>query len=275
MHLYLIKGVYYLSRIDTEKDADFIQSIEKGLAILKLFGNKRSSLTVSEAAELTNYSRPAVRRIFITLERLGYLKCHDRRYSLTAKVLELGYAYIASNNLWELTHPHMRELVEKTNESTSITVLDKESNEIVYVSRISTKRIMTISLEVGSRLPAHATSMGQVLLAYLPEEELNVFLNTHELKKYTKKTITEREKFIEKLKMIRKNGWGSSDEELEEGLFSIAAPIKNNDGSVSAAINISFPARVDLQQIKDYYVPLLLETADNISKVISKFDKSL
>lgn len=275
MYLNIIKGEYCLSRMDNEKDADFIQSIEKGLTILKLFGNKRSTLTVSEAAELTNYSRPAVRRIFITLERLGYLKCHDRSYSLTAKVLELGYAYIASNNIWELTHPHMRELVEKTNESTSICVLDKESNEIVYVSRISTKRIMTISLEVGSRLPAHATSMGQLLLAYLSDEELKEFLNTHELKKFTSKTITDREKFIEKLKMIRKNGWSSSDEEFEEGLFSIAAPIKNNDGSVSAAINISFPARVDKQLIKDLYVPLLLETADNISKVISKFDISL
>lgn len=266
------KEVVSLSREDSNnsiKSSDFIQSLERGLSIIQAFSQEHPDLTVSEAAKITNLSRPTVRRIFLTLEELGYVHAINGRYTLTARVLSLGYAYISSKNIWEFTHPHMRNLVKKTDESTSIAVLDQ--TEIVYVARIPTKRIMTISLDIGSRLPAYATSMGQVLLAHLTPSELDDYFNSVELKPFTNKTIIDRELLMGELEEIREKGWASAEQQLEDGLHSIAAPIRNKEGKVIAAINISAHAGRISQQLKDdFYIPVLLQTADKISKDISK-----
>lgn len=250
------------------KSVDFIQSLERGLSIIQAFSSEYPDLTVSEAAKITDLSRPAVRRIFLTLEALGYLHSINGRYMLTAKVLSLGYSYISSRKIWEFTRPQMDKLVEKTKESTSISVLDQ--TDIVYVSRIPTKRIMTISLDIGSRLPAYATSMGRVLLAYLSPSNLDDYFNSIELKAFTTKTIVNQVELRKILTEIREIGWASSRQQLEDGLHSIAAPIKNGDGKVIAAINISAHAgRFTDENIKEFYVPLLLETANQISEDIS------
>ena len=253
---------------NTIKNSDYIQSIERGLSVIQAFSHEHPDLTVSEAAKITDLSRPTVRRILLTLEELGHVHAINGRYTLTARVLSLGYAYISSKNIWEFTHPHMRKLVEQTEESTSIAVLDQ--TEIVYVARIPTKRIMSISLDVGSRLPAYATSMGQVLLAHLSPPKLDDYLNSVELKSFTDKTIIDKELLMKKLEEIRSKGWASAEQQLEDGLHSIAAPIRNKEGKVIAAINISAHAGRISQLLKDdFYIPVLLQTADQISKDLS------
>ncbi|MBE1554304.1 IclR family transcriptional regulator domain-containing protein [Sporosarcina limicola] len=251
------------------KNVDFIQSLERGLSVIQAFSQEYPNLTVSEAATITHLSRPAVRRILLTLESLGYVKSINGRFSLTARVLSLGYAYISSKKIWEGAHHHMKSLVEKTDESTSISVLD--GTEIIYVARIPTKRIMTISLDVGSRLPAYATSMGQVLLAHLPPSELEDYLHKVNLNYLTEKTIIDKSDLLEQLNEIRAKGWGFIEQQLEEGLSSIAAPIKNAEGKVIAAINISTHAgRFNNDTIYNSFLPLLLQTAEQISHELSK-----
>ena len=251
------------------KSADFIQSLERGLSVIQSFSTEHSTLTVSEAAAITNLSRPAIRRIFLTLESLGYLTSDNGRYALTAKVLSLGYAYLSSKNIWEIAHDPMDELVKQTGESTSISVLDHD--EIVYVARIHTKRIMTMSLGVGSRLPAFATSMGQVLLAHLPSEELEEYFEQAILSSYTNHTITDKKQLIKQLEQIRKNGWSLAEQQFEEGLSSVAAPITNRNGEVIAAINIStHTGRNSRKEIKEKLIPLLLQTAQKISEDLAR-----
>lgn len=251
------------------KDADFIQSLERGLLIIQAFSNENQTLTVSEAAKITNLSRPAVRRILLTLEHLGYAESIDGHFSLTARVLSLGYAYISSKNIWDIAHPHMRDLVEQTGESTSISVLN--GDEIVYVARIPTKRIMMIALDVGSRLPAYATSMGQVLLANLSPSELDHYFTAVDLKSFTERTVSSQSQLKERLTQINTDGWAFVEQQLEEGLSSLAAPIRNHEGKVIAAINISSHAnRINKEMLNDKFLPLLLKTAENISIDLSK-----
>ncbi len=251
------------------KDADFIQSLERGLAVIQTFSHEHPTLTVSEAAKITDLSRPKVRRILLTLESLGYLKSKNGHFTLTARVLSLGYAYISSKNIWDIANQHMKDLVDQTGESTSISVFD--DTEIVYVARIPTKRIMTISLDVGSRLPAYATSMGQVLLAHLSSPGLEEYFCNVELKSFTEKTIIDKFKLAEKFSEIRENGWVFVEQQLEDGLSSIAAPIRNAEGQVIAAINISAHAgRISSKTREEVFVPLLLQTANRISSEISK-----
>lgn len=250
-------------------NADFIQSLERGLLVIQAFSRENPTLTVTEAAKITGLSRPAVRRILLTLESLGFAKSLDGHFSLTARVLSLGYSYLSSKNIWELAHPHMRKLVEQTGESTSISVLD--GADIVYVARIPTKRIMTISLEVGSKLPAFATSMGQVLLAYLSSEEKEHYIKELNLQSFTKQTVVDPSVLLARLDQIKKEGWVFVEQQLEEGLSSIAAPIRNHEGKTVAAINISSHAdRINSQIIEDKLLPLLLQTAEQISLELSK-----
>lgn len=249
--------------------ADFIQSLERGLSVITAFSSDFPTLTVSEASKITGFSRPAIRRIFLTLESLGYLTSSDGHFSLTARVLTLGYSYISSKNIWDIAHDHMKKLVDKTNESTSISVLDE--TEIVYVARIHTKRIMTVSLNVGSRLPAYATSMGQIMLAYLSPSELEDYFQKVNFSSFTTETIVHKEALLKRLKEIKKNGWVLVEQQLESGLSSIAAPIKNAEGDVIAAINISLQAGSHNNSTKNkQFVKFLLETADKISKDLSK-----
>ncbi|PIC63161.1 IclR family transcriptional regulator [Sporosarcina sp. P13] len=251
------------------KDADFIQSLERGLLVIQAFSNENPTLTVSEAAKITTLSRPTVRRILLTLESLGFAESTDGHFSLTARVLSLGYAYISSKNIWDIAHPHMRNLAEQTGESTSISVLD--GAEIVYVARIPMKRIMMISLDVGTRLPAYATSMGQVLLAHLSPSEQDIYFNSVNFKSFTERTVGSQSQLIERLTQIKKDGWAFVEQQLEEGLSSLAAPIRNNEGKVIAAINISSHAdRINKEMLKDNFLPLLLQTAEKISMDLSK-----
>ena len=243
----------------------YLQSLERGMAVIQVFSREHPALTLSEVARLTGTTRATARRILLTLEKLGHVRSDGRLFSLTPRVLSLGWAYLSSLNLWEIAQPLMEDLVQKTKESCSAATLDLP--DIVYVARVPTRRIMTIALGVGTRLPAHATSMGRVLLAGLPDDELDQFLTEAMLERVTDRTVTDPEKLRAIVVQARQQGWALNDQELEIGLRSIAAPIASADGRTIAALNLSAAApRVSIEELRQRLLPALIETAEGISK---------
>lgn len=248
---------------------EFVQSLERGLALIRAFSKDTPALTLSEAAERTGMSRAAARRFLLTLERLGYVASDGRRFTLRPRILDLGYAYLSSLDLWDVAQPYMEALVGEVHESSSISVLD--GHEIVYVARVPTKRIMTIALAVGSRLPAHATSMGRVLLAELAPAALDEILRGRALARLTPRTVVEPARFRELLAEARAQGWALVDQELEEGIRSIAVPIRGARGTVIAAMNVSAHAtRVSLKKLKEEFLPLLRRAGRQISAELAR-----
>lgn len=252
----------------TVRSGDFIRSLERGLSVINSYSADHSSQTLSEVAERTGLTRATARRVLLTLMDLGYVDQRGRSFSLTPKVLDLGYSFLSSLNVVELAQPSMERLVDQVHESSSMAVLD--AAEIVYVARVPTKRIMTISLSLGSRLPAYPTSMGRVLLAGLDEASLDEYLGRVELRKLTPHTVTDKRRFRSILRRCQEEGFALVDQELEEGVRSIAAPIRKRGGGTIAAINVSCHAsRVDLERLESFFRPRLLETAAEINDRIS------
>ena len=244
---------------------DFIQSLEKGLAVINSFSRESSSQTLSEVAELTGLTRATARRVLLTLSELGYVRQTNRTFSLTPKVLDLGYSFLSSLRVIEIAQQPMERLVDEVKESSSMSVLD--GSDIVYVARVPTKRIMTIALALGSRLPAYPTSMGRVLLAGRSSAELDDYIANTRFEELTQRTIVDEEVFRSAIAQVREQGYALVDQELEEGVRSIAAPITNRDGEVIAAMNISCHAsRVTVATMRKQLRPRLLAAADEISR---------
>jgi IclR family pca regulon transcriptional regulator len=239
---------------------DFVQSIERGLAVIRVFDADNPELTLSEVAKAAGLTRAAARRFLHTLVQLGYARTDGRRFSLRPKILELGYSYLSSLSLPEVALPHLEQLVEKVHESSSICVLD--GDEVSYVARVPTRRIMRMAISVGTRFPAFATSMGRVLLAGQSDEWLDGYLACARLTPMTAHTITDPGRLGTELMRVRKQGWALVDQELEEGLRSIAAPIRGGDGGVVAAVNVSAHAsRGTAEDVCRELLPPLLDTA--------------
>ena len=242
---------------------DFVQSLDRGLAVIRCFSSERPSLTLSEVAERTGLTRAAARRFLLTLQELGYVGSSGRQFSLRPRVLALGYAYLSSFSVAQIAQPHLEDLAEELHESCSVSVLD--GDDIVYVARASANRIMTIALTVGTRLPPYPTSMGRVLLAWLPETELDAILGRTELRKLTERTVTDPAQLREILAKVRAQGWAAVDQELEAGVRSIAVPIRDSSGRVVAAINASaHAARVPMRTLEKEFLPRLLDAAQQI-----------
>lgn len=245
------------------RGADFVQSLERGLAVIRVFDARNAELTLSEVATATGVTRAAARRFLLTLTELGYVRNDGRYFSLTARVLELGYAYLSSLSLPEVAEPHLEALVAEVNESSSVSVLDRD--DVVYVARVPTSRIMTVAINVGTRFPAYATSMGRILLAGLPDEELDTYLATVRLDRLTARTVSSAAALRGELGRIRSQGWALVNQELEEGLRAIAAPIRDRTGRVVAAVNVSAHAsRMSLEAMRRDLLPPLLKTAAKI-----------
>jgi IclR family pca regulon transcriptional regulator len=260
---------YGVPMADEPARTDTLQSLERGLTVLQVFSNEHPRLTLSDVARLAGITRATARRILLTLEHLGYVRADGRLFSLTPRVLSLGFGYLSSLNLWEIAQPLMEELVEQTHESCSAATLDLP--DIVYVARVPTRRIMTIALGIGSRLPAHATSMGRVLLADLPDAELDAFLAAGPLQPCTERTTVDPDELRASIRRVREQGWSMVDQELEMGLRSIAAPIRGADGRAVAALNIAAAApRVGLDELRGHFLPLVLRTAEQISTAFSQ-----
>ncbi|MFC7686417.1 IclR family transcriptional regulator C-terminal domain-containing protein [Ureibacillus sp. GCM10028918] len=252
-----------------KQSKDYVQSIDRMFQILNTFTPDKPSLSTSEIAQITGLSRPTVRRILLTLEYLGYVKSDHATFSLTMKIIELSSVYLTSQaSVWQMTQPLMEAFTQETGESSSISIL--EDDKILYVARVSKKRIMSLNLEVGSTLPAVSTSMGQVLLAYLSQEELDKRLNKIKFEKFTENSIVDKEELYKVLRGIREKGWGGVDQQLEEGVRSIAVPIRKLNGEVVAAINCSVHAgRVSKQRLLEEFLPKLQELAHQVEKIVS------
>lgn len=247
--------------------ADFVQSLERGLAVIKAFGPDRSRLTLTEVAQATGLARAVARRFLLTLADLGYVRTDGREFSLRPRVLELGYAYLSGLSLTEIALPHVEELVSRVRESSSISVLD--GNEIVYVVRVPTSRIMTVTIAIGTRFPAYCTSMGRVLLAAKSGEELDRYMADVDLVAHTRNTVTDPRRLREVLAEVRRLGYALVKQELEDGLASIAVPIRDGSGAVVAAMNVSANAlRVDPASLVRDVLPLLREAAAQIEEGI-------
>jgi IclR family pca regulon transcriptional regulator len=247
---------------ELRRGTDFVKSLERGLAVVRAFDADHPELTLSEVARATALTRAAARRFLLTLVELGYMRTDGRLFALRPRVLELGYAYLSSLTLPEVAEPHLEQLVAIVHESSSISVLD--GDEVVYVARVPTKRIMTVAISVGTRFPAHATSMGRVLLAGQTDDWLDGYLATVKLAPLTPHTITEPKRLRAELVRIRTQGWALVDQELEEGLRSIAAPIRALDGRVVAAINLSAHASRSVATMREELLPHLLTAAAKI-----------
>ena len=245
------------------RNSDFVQSLDRGLAVIRAFGPERERLSLSEVAKATGLTRAAARRFLLTLVKLGYVRNEGREFSLRPRVLELGYAYLSGLALPEVAAPHMEELVARLHESSSISILD--GHQIVYVARVPTKRIMTVAISVGTRFPAYPTSMGRVLLAALSEEELERYLAEATLERLTAHTVTSPDRLRTIVREVARQGYAIVDQELEEGLRAVAAPIRGAADVGTAAINVSAHAsRVSMAAMHAEILPALLEAARQI-----------
>jgi len=255
--------------LDGGRAAHFVQSLERGLAVIRAFGAEDPELTLSDVARRTGLTRAAARRFLLTLTDLGYVRTDGKQFALTPRVLDLGYAFLSSLTLPEVAEPHLERLAAELRESNSVSVLD--GDEIVYVGRVPTSRIMRVAINVGTRFPAYATSMGRVLLAGLPEPELTAYLDRAEIVPLTARAIDNAEDLEQELDRVREQGWALVDQELEEGLRSIAAPVRDASGRTIAAVNLSAHAsRVSAEDVLQTLLPPLLETAQRIEADLAR-----
>jgi IclR family transcriptional regulator, pca regulon regulatory protein len=245
------------------RPAGYVQSLDRGLAVIGCFSAEAPRLTISEVAFKTGLTRAAARRFLLTLNALGYVGNDGRQFFLTPRVLRLGYAYLSSLSVADVAQTHLEQLADVVHESCSASVLD--GFDIIYVARAATKRIMTISLSVGTRLPAHPTSMGRVLLAALPDDQIDAYVASVPLAKLTDRTIVDRAALRTELEKTRIRGWSVVDQELEDGVRSVAVPVHDGDGRVVAAVNTSaHAARVPLARLQKHFLPRLRECASAI-----------
>jgi IclR family pca regulon transcriptional regulator len=251
------------------RDSEFVQSLERGLSVIRAFSRERPSLTLTEIADHTNLTRAAARRFLITLRDLGYVNSDGKLFSLSPRVLELGYSYLSSLPVWEIARPHLERLADVVRETTSASVLD--GTDIVFVARVETKRIMSMTLGVGSRLPAWATAMGRVLLADLPQERIDDYFRQVRLEPLSERTITDERELRRILQQARANGWTLVDQEVEEGVRSLAVPIRPPNGRAQAALTVcSHAFRVSVERILEEFLPLVLETSERITADLAR-----
>ena len=244
-------------------EGGYVQSLARGLMVIRAFDEAHPEMTLSEVARATDLSRAAARRFLHTLVHLGYVWTDGRVFALTPRVLELGFAYLSSVSLPEIAQPYLERLTAEVHESASVSVLD--GPDIVYVARVPTSRIMTVSINIGTRFPAYATSMGRVLLAGLSPNALDAYLDEVQLRPLGPHTVGTPDELRGELDVVRRQGWALVDQELEAGLRSIAAPIRDRADRVVAAVNISSHAsRTSPRDAEEKLLPPLLETAGRI-----------
>lgn len=247
-----------------DPSGQYVQSLARGLSVIRSFDADHPEMSLSDISRRTGLTRATSRRFLLTLVELGYVKTDGRLFSLTARVLELGFSYLSALSLPEIAQPHLEQLAASTHESTSASVLD--GHDIVYVARVPTRRIMSVRINIGTRFPAYATSMGRVLLASFTPDELERHLDGIDFTGLTSHTIRSRNALAAELGRVSEQGWAMVDQELENGLRSIAAPIFHGD-TVMAAINVSTTANShSVESILANLLPPLMQAAENISR---------
>jgi IclR family pca regulon transcriptional regulator len=250
-------------------DPNFMMSLARGLLVIQAFSERRLQLSISQLSKRTMLSRASVRRCLHTLSKLGFAGTDDgRSFYLRPRVLALGHSYLSSMPLATAAQPILEHLSQILHESCSIALLD--GTEIVYVARAHVTRIMAIDLGVGTRLPAFCTSMGRVLLANLPPDELETLLPKIEFTRYTDRTVSSVERLRQVLVTVRREGHAIIDQELELGLRSMAVPVRNPAGRVVAAINAgAHGQRVSIQDMRTRFLPYLRAAAQELCLLLN------
>jgi IclR family transcriptional regulator, pca regulon regulatory protein len=241
-------------------DRSYVTALARGLSVLKSFDEQHERLTLSEVARIADMPRASARRALLTLQSLGYVNSDGRLFRLSPQVLMLARAYLASSPVPRIAQGFLETLSDSLGESCSLSIL--HDDEAIYIARSTRKRIGSLHRDVGAHLPAHCTSMGRVLLAALPDAELNDFFARAQLTRYTPHTLTGKADLRGAIEKVRRHGYSLVDQELEIDLRSIAVPVQNAAGRVIAAINVSAQAsRTPKKQLTDVFLPALRTTA--------------
>jgi IclR family transcriptional regulator, pca regulon regulatory protein len=244
-------------------DRDYVNSLARGLMVIRAFNRSRPSMTLSDVAKRTGINRAAARRFLLTLVREGYAESDGKYFRLRPKILELGFSALSSITFAEIAQPVMDELADRLDEMCLAAVLDGQW--CIYVNRTTTQRVISVNLDVGSRLPAFCMSTGRVLLAALDDDALDRWLAELQPTKYTAKTIASKPKLREAILQARRNGWSIMDEEYEIGFRSLSVPIRDHADRTIAALNVCCPTpRVSLQTMKKDFLPQTLRAAEAI-----------
>lgn len=250
---------------------EFIEALARGLDVIASFEPRRPVMTLTEVATAAGLARPTTRRILLTLEELGYVRSSEGGFALTPRVLELGVAYVRSTGLWEVARPHMERLVARTDESCSIAQLD--GSDIVYVARVAVPKIVTLSVQIGTRFPALQTSLGKVQLAALPPDELEQVLAQPTRSGLVPRWQPDRDERDAELREVRARGWALTDEQLALGIRSVATPLRDGSGRVIAAINVNaHAAETSPDKLRQEHLPQLLQTASDISADFARLE---
>jgi len=253
--------------IDALTDPDFMTSLARGLAVIRAFADSRQPQTIAQISQQTGIPRAAVRRCLHTLKQLGYVDAELKNFTLRPKVLTLGYSYLSSTPLTVSAQPYLNNISRALNESSSLAVL--EDGEVLYVARAATSRVMSVALNTGSRLPAYCTSLGRVMLAHLPPDQLDAYLEHTRLRPMTVNTVVNPKRLREVLAGVRRDGYAINDEELELGLRSIAVPVRGASGTVLAALNVGAQAaRVSVEQLQHEFLPVLQRGAQELAVLL-------
>jgi IclR family pca regulon transcriptional regulator len=244
---------------------DFVEALARGLSVLSCFDARHPRMTLTEIAAASGLARPTARRLLLTLAELGYVRAEGGSFALTPRVLGLGMAYVNALGLWDIARPHMENLVASTRESSSMSQLD--GSDIVYVARVAVPKIITLRVSIGTKFPAVRTSQGKVLLAALDDTALKGVLalpSDAGLPPYAHdRSMAD---IRDELRTVRARGWALADEELAPGIRSVAAPVRDGDGSVRAALNVTVHAsETTVQTLVTEHLPKLLRTAGDIS----------
>ena len=245
-----------MSKSERMRQGDLINGLIKGLSVIESFDEEHARMSITEVAQRTGLERATARRCLLTLAHLGYATYDGKFFELTPRVLHLGHSYLATTSLPRLIQPFLEELSRATNESSSAAVL--EGTNILYIARASSRRVMSINLAPGARLPAYCTSMGRILLAALPPGEAQSILARSDIVAYTTHTKANLVDIVTELEVIAAQGFAVIDQELELGLCSIAVPLFNAGGAVVAALNIGpQTARAPTSRMIAHFLPLM------------------
>ena len=251
----------------TISERDMMSGLAKGLAVIETVTADRPRQSIAEVAAASGLDRATARRCLLTLTRQGYAEWDGKFFTLTPRVLRLGTACLAAMPLPQLVQPVLDALSDEIGESSSVSILD--GDEIVYIARAAQQKVMSIALMPGSRLPAHCTSMGRVLLAALPEEEARRRLGPGPLPARTPLTLTDPEAVMRRLAQVRVEGHALNDQEIEIGLRSIAVPVLSARGKVVAALNIGVSAaRATPEDLRRHFLPALLRVQDTLRRML-------
>ena len=244
---------------------DFVEALARGLDVLACFDDRHPRMSLTEIAAATGLARPTARRLLLTLAELGFVRLEEGAFTLTPKVLRLGMAYVGSLGLWDVARPHLEDLVGQTGESSSMAQLD--GSDIVYVARVSVPKIITLRVVIGTRFPALQTSQGKVLLAALDSEALTATLAEPSRSGLPPAPpARHRARIDDELRTVRARGWALADEELAPGIRSVAVPVRDGDGEVRAAMNVTVhAAETSVATLVNDHLPRLMRAAGEVS----------